>query len=93
MPAQTVQEGGGETTLRSGLAPLARSAAATARIEWFIRLRWLAAIGILAFPVAGRLLFDKQRHKLQMHLPLDYPRRPPCCRMVTPVFHPNIDPL
>ncbi len=25
-------------------------------------------------PWCGKLLFDKQRHKLQMHLPLDYPR-------------------
>ena len=25
-------------------------------------------------PWKGRLLFDKQRHKLNMHLPLDYPR-------------------
>jgi ubiquitin-protein ligase len=25
-------------------------------------------------------------------LPLDYPRRPPFCRMHTPTFHPNIDP-
>ncbi len=23
---------------------------------------------------------------------MDYPRRPPFCRMITPVFHPNIDP-
>lgn len=25
-------------------------------------------------PWQGRLIFDKQRHKLNMHLPLDYPR-------------------
>jgi hypothetical protein len=25
-------------------------------------------------PWKGRLIFDKQRHKLNMHLPLDYPR-------------------
>ena len=28
----------------------------------------------------------------EVFLPADYPRRPPFCRMVTPVFHPNIDP-
>lgn len=31
-------------------------------------------------------------HKLEVFLPLDYPRRPPFCRMLSPVFHPNIDP-
>lgn len=31
-------------------------------------------------------------HRAQIFLPLDYPRRPPFCRMITPVFHPNIDP-
>jgi len=33
------------------------------------------------------------RHfKTEIFLPLGYPRRPPFCRMLTPVFHPNIDP-
>ena len=31
-------------------------------------------------------------HQAELFLPLDYPRRPPFCRMTTPVFHPNIDP-
>lgn len=31
-------------------------------------------------------------HRAEVFLPLDYPRRPPVCRMLTPVFHPNIDP-
>jgi ubiquitin-protein ligase len=31
-------------------------------------------------------------HTAELFLPLDYPRRPPFCRMITPVFHPNIDP-
>ena len=31
-------------------------------------------------------------HRAEILLSLDYPRRPPFCRMVTPVFHPNIDP-
>ena len=30
-------------------------------------------------------------HGTEVFLPLDYPRRPPFCRMTTPVFHPNID--
>jgi ubiquitin-protein ligase len=31
-------------------------------------------------------------HRAEIFLPLDYPRRAPFCRMLTPVFHPNIDP-
>ena len=31
-------------------------------------------------------------HRAEVFLPMDYPRRPPFCRMTTPVFHPNIDP-
>lgn len=31
-------------------------------------------------------------HRAEFFLPIDYPRRPPFCRMTTPVFHPNIDP-
>src|SRR5215470_6927603 len=34
----------------------------------------------------------KQTHQAEVFLPIDYPRRPPFCRMITPVFHPNIDP-
>ena len=31
-------------------------------------------------------------HRAEIFLPRDYPRRPPYCRMTTPVYHPNIDP-
>ena len=31
-------------------------------------------------------------HRVEVFLPLDYPRRAPVCRMLSPVFHPNIDP-
>jgi ubiquitin-protein ligase len=31
-------------------------------------------------------------HLAEVFLPMEYPRRPPFCRMITPVFHPNIDP-
>lgn len=33
-----------------------------------------------------------ETHKVEIYLPVDYPRRPPFCRMMTPIFHPNIDP-
>ena len=39
----------------------------------------------------GRPL-PKAEHRAEIFLPLDYPRRPPFCRMLTPVYHPNIDP-
>src|SRR5438094_9725501 len=29
-------------------------------------------------------------HRAEIFLPLDYPRRPPLCRMCPPVFHPNM---
>ncbi len=31
-------------------------------------------------------------HHAEVFLPMDYPRRPPFCRMISPIFHPNIDP-
>lgn len=39
---------------------------------------------------AGEIL-DRDTHVLEVHLSLDYPRRAPQCRMLTPVFHPNFD--
>jgi ubiquitin-protein ligase len=32
------------------------------------------------------------QHTVEIVLPRDYPRMPPQCRMLTPVFHPNIAP-
>lgn len=43
-------------------------------------------------PAAGTEPLIGERHRAEIFLPLDYPRRPPFCRMVTPVHHPNIDP-
>ncbi len=37
-------------------------------------------------------LLRQETHRAEVFLPLDYPRRPPFARMITPVFHPNIDP-
>jgi predicted Zn finger-like uncharacterized protein len=33
-----------------------------------------------------------QSHLVEVFLPLNYPRTPPQCRMLSPVFHPNIAP-
>lgn len=35
---------------------------------------------------------EQGTHRAQVILMRDYPRRPPFCRMLTPVYHPNIDP-
>ena len=34
----------------------------------------------------------RDRHRVEIRLTADYPRVAPICRMLTPVFHPNIDP-
>jgi ubiquitin-protein ligase len=38
----------------------------------------------------GRLIV-RDRHVMEITLPVEYPRMPAMCRMTTPVFHPNID--
>lgn len=43
-------------------------------------------------PGPGDTFAPGRPHRAQVFLPLEYPRRPPFCRMITPVFHPNIDP-
>ena len=39
---------------------------------------------------SGEIL-ERDSHSLEVNLSLDYPRRAPQCRMLTPVFHPNFD--
>jgi hypothetical protein len=39
----------------------------------------------------GRLIIV-DNHLVEIALPLNYPRMPPQCRMLTPIFHPNIAP-
>jgi ubiquitin-protein ligase len=34
---------------------------------------------------------SRQEHEVEIHLTHDYPRLSPMCRMLTPIFHPNID--
>lgn len=41
---------------------------------------------------AGDTFEPGDQHMAELFLPIDYPRRPPFCRMISPVFHPNIDP-
>lgn len=43
-------------------------------------------------PVDGGPPRPGNTHRAQVFLSEDYPRRPPFCRMISPVFHPNINP-
>jgi ubiquitin-protein ligase len=51
----------------------------------------------LEFQIKGLREVDEKlqavaNHMVEIALPLSYPRLPPQCRMLTPVFHPNIAP-
>jgi len=67
------------------------------------RLRLLQAQGNppelyqLEYQITGLRQTDDELHPIQGHiveiaLPRNYPRTPPQCRMLTPIFHPNIAP-
>jgi ubiquitin-protein ligase len=36
-------------------------------------------------------IVEREEHTMEVNLSLGYPRRPPHCRMLTPIFHPNFD--
>ena len=40
----------------------------------------------------GNNLIYRNCHRVEIVLPSTYPRTPPTCRMLTPIFHPNIEP-
>ena len=42
--------------------------------------------------VIGEQVVYRDYHEVEIKLPGTYPRTPPICRMLTPVFHPNIEP-
>lgn len=42
--------------------------------------------------VIGEQVIYRDYHEVEIKLPGTYPRTPPVCRMLTPVFHPNIEP-
>lgn len=33
----------------------------------------------------------REQHTIEIHLPSDYPRLAPQCKIITPIFHPNFD--
>lgn len=54
--------------------------------------RYLVEYRVLSLVPEGEKGFrEADSHKAELFLPVDYPRRPPFCRMLSPVFHPNID--
>lgn len=42
--------------------------------------------------IDGERIVYRNYHEVEIKLPGTYPRTPPLCRMLTPVFHPNIEP-
>jgi ubiquitin-protein ligase len=52
--------------------------------------RFTYALKGLYVNASGEIL-ERDSHVLEINLSLDYPRRAPQCRMLTPVFHPNFD--
>ena len=42
--------------------------------------------------IVGEQVIYRDYHEVEIKLPGTYPRTPPICRMLTPVFHPNIEP-
>jgi ubiquitin-protein ligase len=52
---------------------------------------------VIDYNVVGMARFDgrtpivRNQHVVEIHLTSEYPRFSPRCRMLTPVFHPNID--
>jgi ubiquitin-protein ligase len=55
------------------------------RYQFLVQVSGLAPEGAAGFRAI-------QEHRIEVYLPADYPRRPPVCRMLSPVYHPNIDP-
>ena len=52
------------------------------RFTYHIRGLYVAANGDIV---------ERNDHTMEVNLSLGYPRRPPHCRMLTPIFHPNFD--
>lgn len=53
------------------------------RIEYFIK----------GIERQGTQLIERDHHVMEVSLPVEYPRMPAACKMLSPVFHPNIDPF
>jgi ubiquitin-protein ligase len=54
--------------------------------------RYILIISVPGLRRQSEELVGAKTHKLEIRLPREYPRDAPVCRMLTPVFHPNIAP-
>lgn len=54
--------------------------------------RYVIEYRIRSLRQVGEELREVSKHQVEIVLPRDYPRMAPQCRMLTPVFHPNIAP-
>jgi ubiquitin-protein ligase len=54
--------------------------------------RYIFKLHVRSLRERGDSVVLHDEHRLEIKLPLGYPRDAPLCRMLTPVFHPNIAP-
>lgn len=54
--------------------------------------RYRFELRVKGLVVQNEVVVPKDRHIVEVYLTLGYPRQAPQCRMLTPVFHPNIAP-
>jgi ubiquitin-protein ligase len=54
--------------------------------------RYIFKLHVRSLRERGDALEPQDQHRLEVKLPLGYPRDAPLCRLLTPVFHPNIAP-
>jgi len=54
--------------------------------------RYIFQMNVRSLRERGDEIEDQSLHRIEVKLPLGYPRDAPHCRMLTPVFHPNIAP-
>lgn len=54
--------------------------------------RYQIEYAITGLEIRGERVIKRKRHLAEIYLTTGYPRQAPQCRMLTPCFHPNIDP-
>ena len=54
--------------------------------------RYRFALAVRGLAALQDAVVEKDSHLVEVYLTLSYPRQAPQCRMLTPVFHPNIAP-
>ncbi|MBI5486098.1 MAG: hypothetical protein HY905_02060 [Deltaproteobacteria bacterium] len=54
--------------------------------------RYVLVLRVRSLRQQGDAIVAADAHRLEIRLPQGYPRDAPACRMLTPVFHPNVAP-